>query len=212
MMMISGLFLSSCSDDDEVFVEPVIGAIEITPFKNHYLEGERVIFSVPIEVENEHLQDIGWSWRVTRPDGAEQNLDPTHQAQYPELTTTDIGIYTIRCTVNVNGYDYEVQPRQFVVQSHNDDGVDGVLSGSMIFWARGNQITPPLQVHARGVVKQITQLYNATTPTCGDEGIAQWDDVPYGEYSFHAVDAAGVTWDGTYEIDATCNGVKLIFN
>jgi hypothetical protein len=203
----------SCSNEDELLLEPTLGAIEFTPFKTNYLVGERVIFAVSVDIGNIHEQSVSWDWRVVGPDGLQGSLDPSTSAQFPEFTTTEVGIHTVRCTVTVNGNEYQIQPRQFYVASYSDGGdFGGLPGGSMIFWARGYNLTLPIEVYTLNEVKTITSLYNSTTPTCGSAGVAQWDDIPYGEYMFHAIDAAGVLWEGHYTVDAPCNGAKLILN
>lgn len=193
------LIIVSCEKEDMI-TRPDIGHIQVSA-PSGLIKDRLILFKIPLQ-NTTSADEVSIVWDFG--DGmSASGQEVTHRY-------TDDRDYTVRVIVaNDAG---EVEDVMILIIASDSQIVVGNQAGSIIFWARGYNISLPIEVYTQGQMKKITTTYNSSTPSCGSTGVAQWNGILYGGYTFHAIDAAGVSWQGTYIIDEECNSAQLIIN
>lgn len=85
------------------------------------------------------------------------------------------------------------------------------MLGDVMFWMDDNP-QYDVAVTLRNSRMYITKYYPSSTPNCGNNGCATFENIPIGTYSFHAENKV-YTWNGEVTIRyGECSKMKLNIN
>lgn len=83
------------------------------------------------------------------------------------------------------------------------------MLGDVMFWTNSDYFGGRIKVTFRNATMTLTHYYSTSTPSCGSQGCATYENVPIGTYSYHA-ENSWYTWNGEITVrEGQCSKMRL---